>query len=74
MPAADFVGDAIVETYTVIHGRTGEPERAIVALLTPEGARAWGTLTDSETLTGLEEEEGCGRMARVHPDGRVELR
>jgi acetyl-CoA C-acetyltransferase len=73
-PAADFAGDATVETYTVIHGRTGGPERAIVALLTDEGARGWGTLTDPDSLARLEEEEGCGRTARVHRDGRVELR
>jgi acetyl-CoA C-acetyltransferase len=34
LPASDFEGDATVETYTVIHGREGEPERAIVSLLT----------------------------------------
>jgi hypothetical protein len=45
-----------------------------VALLTHEGARGWGTLTDSDSLASLEEEEGCGRTARVHRDGRVELR
>ena len=73
-PAADFTGEATVETYTVLHGRSGEPERAIVALLTPEGARAWGTLNDADTLVGLEEEEGCGRRARVLRDGRVDLR
>jgi acetyl-CoA C-acetyltransferase len=63
-----------VETYTVVHGRDGEPEKAIVALLTRDGARAWGTLTDPDTLEALEVEEGCGRQARVNAEGRTELR
>ncbi len=73
-PASDFEGDATVETYTVIHGREGGPERGIVALLTKEGARAWGTLTDRDSLEGLERDEGCGRPARLYADGRTELR
>jgi acetyl-CoA C-acetyltransferase len=73
-PASGFDGDATIETYTVIHGRGGGPERAIASLLTKEGARAWGTLTDPDTLQSLEVEEGCGRRARVHADGRAELR
>jgi acetyl-CoA C-acetyltransferase len=73
-PASGFEGDATVETYTVIHGPDGGPERAIVALLTKDGSRAWGTLADSDALAGLEADEGCGRRARVYPDGRTELR
>lgn len=73
-PASDFEGDATVETYTVIHGREGEPERAIVSLLTEDDARAWGTLTDPDALAILETEEGCGRGARVSADGRTDLR
>jgi acetyl-CoA C-acetyltransferase len=73
-PASEFEGEATVETYTVIHGRDGGPERAILALLTSSGARAWGTVADADTLAGLEAEEGCGRRARVWADGRTELR
>jgi acetyl-CoA C-acetyltransferase len=73
-PSSNFVGEATVETYTVVHGRDGEPEKAIVALLTRDGARAWGTLTDPDTLEALEVEEGCGRQARVNAEGRTELR
>jgi acetyl-CoA C-acetyltransferase len=74
VPSSDFAGEATVETYTVVHRRDGEPEKAIVALLTKDGARAWGTLTDPDTLGSLEVEEGCGRQARVSAEGRTELR
>jgi acetyl-CoA C-acetyltransferase len=73
-PASGFEGDATVETYTVIHERHGEPESAILSLLTDDGARAWGTLTDADTLRSLEVDEGCGRRARLGALGRTDLR
>jgi acetyl-CoA C-acetyltransferase len=73
-PASEYEGEATVETYTVIHGRDGQPERAILALLSTSGARAWGTMTDSDTIESLETDEGCGRRARIFADGRTELR
>jgi acetyl-CoA C-acetyltransferase len=73
-PASDFEGDGTIETYTVIHQRDGAAERGIVSVLTADGARAWGTLTDPEALASLEVEEGCGRRARLGSDGRAELR
>jgi acetyl-CoA C-acetyltransferase len=72
--ASDTEGDVTVETYTVVHGPDGEPERAILALLTREGARTWGTVDDLDTLIGLEGEGGCGRQARLGRDGRAVLR
>lgn len=66
--------EGLVETYTVMVGRTGEPEVGIIALLTTDAARAWGTVSDTDTLFGLMADEGCGRRARIRPDGRVELR
>ncbi|MGH9110487.1 MAG: acetyl-CoA acetyltransferase, partial [Acidimicrobiales bacterium] len=64
-PASDYEGDATVETYTVVHERDGEPERGILSLLTDDGARAWGTVTDPDALRSIEMEEGCGRRARI---------
>ena len=73
-PAPDHDGDATVETYTVVYDRVGEPERAILALLTEDGRRAWGNTSDRDDMLGLTESEGCGRKARLGSDGRVELR
>jgi acetyl-CoA C-acetyltransferase len=73
-PASDYEGDGTVETYTVLHGRDGDAERAIICVLTADGARAWGTLSDPDTLASLESNEGCGRAARMKADGRTELR
>jgi len=73
-PATDYEGDATVETYTVVHDRHGQPELAILALLTPDERRTWGDTSDHDDMLGLMEEEGCGRKARLVGDGRVELR
>jgi len=73
-PGSDVEGDVTVETYTVVHDRDGRPELAIVALLSGDGRRAWGNVTDADTLQGLMGEEGCGRKARLHGDGRTDIR
>jgi len=72
--APDHEGEATIETYTVVFHRDGEPERAIVALLTGDGRRTWGNVTDRDDMLGLMEAEGCGRKAMVSADGRTELR
>ncbi len=75
-PAADGAdgADGEIETYTVVYGRDSEPELGIVAILTPDGARVWGTITDTDTLTSLTVEEGCGRSCRLRADGKVDVR
>jgi hypothetical protein len=71
---ADARGEVTVETYSVVYGRGGEPERAVVACRTPEGLRAWANVTDSDHLALLVTEEGCGRLGTLRGDGLVDLR
>lgn len=73
-PASDFAGMAEVETYTVVFDRENQPELGILALLTPDGRRTWGNVTDVDALWALTREEGCGREARLGSEGRAELR
>ena len=47
-----------VETYTVTFDREGTPERGIVACRTADDSRAWGNVTDADTLALLCAEEG----------------
>ncbi|HYA68768.1 MAG TPA: hypothetical protein VED63_08550 [Acidimicrobiales bacterium] len=72
-PAADYLGGATIETYTVVHGAAGEAELAILALRTDGGRRSWANASDADTLAALESGEGCGRTARVSGT-RAELR
>jgi acetyl-CoA C-acetyltransferase len=66
-------GAVRVETYTVAFDRDGNPERGILALRTPDDRRAWGNITDADTLAGLCLEEGIGRTGTLAEDGLVTL-
>jgi acetyl-CoA C-acetyltransferase len=70
-PIADaaYKGPGTVEAYTVMHGRDGEPETGICAILTSEGARTWATSEEAEVLRQMEREEFVGVAASVEADG-----
>ena len=72
-PDADAEGEVTVETYSVGYGRTGSPERAVVACRTPAGRRAWANVEDPDQLAVLVTEEGCGRLGTLRPGGLVDL-
>jgi acetyl-CoA C-acetyltransferase len=70
---SEAVGAVRVESYTVAFGREGEPERGIVACRTPEDARAWGNITDADTLHMLCVSEGIGLGGVLGGDGSLTL-
>lgn len=70
---AEPAGAAVVETYTVMHDRSGEPETAYAALRMPDGRRAWGVSTDPDTMKAMTTEEMVGRDASIVPDGTLTL-
>lgn len=70
--AKDHHGTATIETYTVAHDRAGEPEKAFLVGLTPDGKRAWATSTDPHLLAALETDEFGGRKA-TFAGNRVEI-
>ena len=72
-PDADAEGEVTVETYSVGYGRDGSPTRAVVACRTPEGRRAWASVSDPDQLALLVTEEGCGRLGTLRGDGQVDL-
>ncbi len=57
-------GDGVVAAYSVVHGRGGEPEWALLICDVADGARAYARSTDPELLAAAESEELVGR--RVH--------
>jgi acetyl-CoA C-acetyltransferase len=71
-PASDAGGTATLETYTVTYGRTGEPERAVMACLTPDGARTYATSHDASLIDTLVAGDRCGDAVALH-DGTAEL-
>ena len=67
----DAVGPAEVEAYVVMHSRAGEPENALAAVLRPDGARAWGTTNDADTMAAMVAEEWVGRPVHLAADGTI---
>jgi acetyl-CoA C-acetyltransferase len=67
------VGAVTIETYTVMHDRDGQPERGLVACLTPDGRRTWGSSTDASTMKALVTDEMVGREATLDADGDLQI-
>lgn len=69
--AADAVGPATVEAYSVMHHRDGQPEIAHVSCLLPDGRRAWGETTDSSVMASMCETEWVGTSVALDAQGVV---
>jgi len=68
--AVEAAGPATIETYTVVHGRDGAPERGVVFARLPDGRRSVAVLpTDRDVLESLERREGVGRSGTLRHDG-----
>jgi acetyl-CoA C-acetyltransferase len=66
-------GSVRVETYTVAFDRDGNPERGMVACRTADDTRAWGNISDVDTLASLCAAEGIGRTGTLASDGALAL-
>jgi acetyl-CoA C-acetyltransferase len=60
-------GAADVAAYSVVHGRDGEPEWALLVCDVGPSARTYARSTDTELLAGAEEHELVGRRVRLRP-------
>jgi acetyl-CoA C-acetyltransferase len=65
-------GAATVATYSVLHGRDGEPERALLICDLPEGGRCYAFLDGGPAaLAGAEQDELIGRAVTLRPKDQV---
>jgi len=71
--AADHVGEANIETWTVMFERDGNPAQAHAALLTAEGARCWGVTKDSFAMSEMLTADMVGRSVTVAKGGAIAL-
>jgi acetyl-CoA C-acetyltransferase len=71
----DGVGDAAtVESWVVVHGRDGAPERVLAATLLDDGRRAWAFSDDDATVAEMRSgAEQIGRSVKVDADGHLHL-
>lgn len=64
-----YEGEAAVESWTVVHDRDGEPERAFAALRTPGGDRTLATTTDPDETRRMTKQDVHGDKVLVAADG-----
>jgi acetyl-CoA C-acetyltransferase len=71
--AEEASGRATVETYTVVHDRSGNPTLAIVVARLDDGRRCWANITDPAILEHAEQVELVGQAGQVrhHASTRV---
>ncbi|MGW0024622.1 acetyl-CoA acetyltransferase [Rhodococcus sp. NPDC003383] len=63
-------GTASVESWTVVYGRDGAPERGFLAARTAGGERTLAATTDADDLARLVEDDVAGRQVVVSEDGQ----
>jgi acetyl-CoA C-acetyltransferase len=71
--AEHYAGPATVETYTVMHSATGEPERVVAACLTPDGSRTWGTSSDELFARHMVDTDQMMAACTVEADSTLHL-
>lgn len=63
--ADSYAGEAIVATYTVAHGRDGEPSSGAFICDLPSNARCYAIMRDPELLAEAERSELVGRKVMI---------
>jgi acetyl-CoA C-acetyltransferase len=71
----DSVGGTLtVESWVVVHGRDGGPERVLAACLLDDGRRAWAFSDDEATVAEMRSgAEQIGRSVKVDATGTLQL-
>jgi acetyl-CoA C-acetyltransferase len=64
-------GDAIVRAYSVVHGREGAPEWALLVCDVPGGARTYAQVREPDLCAEAEATELVGRTVRLTPHAVV---
>lgn len=70
----EWEGVGAVESWTTPHDRDGNPEKAFLAVRTPDGARVLAVIRDADEAATTVAEDIAGATVRVHPDGTATLR
>ncbi|MBD0024468.1 hypothetical protein GII33_19880 [Gordonia pseudamarae] len=68
-----YAGTARVESWTVVYGRDGLPEKAFVAAAPRSGERVLAVVTDADDLAAFAGEDVAGRDVRVGEAGDAVL-
>lgn len=71
--AVEWSGVGTVESWTTPVDRDGAPEKAFLAVRTPDGARALAVITDRAGAEATVRDDIAGAAVRVHIDGTASL-
>jgi acetyl-CoA C-acetyltransferase len=71
--AVEWSGVGTVESWTTPFDRDGSPEKAFLAVRTPEDARSLAVITDPSEAAVTVREDIAGAKIQVHPDGTATL-
>jgi acetyl-CoA C-acetyltransferase len=69
----EWEGVGSVESWTVPFDRDGKPEKAFLAVRTPDGGRALALIDDADAAAATVGEDIAGAAVRVRADGRAEV-
>jgi acetyl-CoA C-acetyltransferase len=69
----EWEGVGTVEAWTTPFDRAGQPEKAFVAVRTPDGSRALATITDPDSARATVVEDVGGAKVAVAADGSATL-
>ena len=69
----EWSGVGTVEAWTTPYDRSGKPEKAFLAVRTPEDARTLAVITDAAEADVTVREDIAGAKVHVHPDGTANL-
>ncbi len=73
MAVVEWSGVGTVEAWTTPFSRTGSPEKAFLAVRTPEDARALAVIPDPAEADATIRDDIAGAKVQVNPDGTATL-
>ena len=71
--AVEWEGIGTVESWTVPFNRDGQPEKAFLAIRTPDDARTLAVVTDESAAAAMVSEDIAGQPVHVAIDGSATL-
>ena len=69
----EWEGIGTVESWTTPFDREGLPEKAFLAVRTPDGSRTWGLISDPDEAAATVASDIGGARVQVSVDGRATL-
>ena len=73
-PAVEWEGVGTVESWTTPFDRDGQPEKAFLAVRTPDDRRTLALMSDPVAATATVHDDIAGAKVAVHPDGTATLK